>query len=71
MGQRQLRDCLPDDGQQRAGSLELELDRPCVHARAQSVGRTNAEGGKARELGVPRPPVRPEQELQDTDRRLP
>src|SRR5439155_13156848 len=70
MGERKLRDRLSDDGEQRAAPLERELDRSCVHSRAQGVRRTDAERGKRRQIAVTRLAVGSEEELERTDRRL-
>src|SRR5213595_2480201 len=68
--QRELRDRLSDHGEQRAGSLELELDRSSVPAAAQRLRGADTEGGEHGDLRFRRLSSRLEEELQGPYRRL-
>jgi hypothetical protein len=68
--ERELRDRLADDRQERAGALELDRQRPPPLARTQCVGRAHGEDAQTPEQRVVRAYALGEQELQRALRRL-
>ena len=70
VGERQLRDCLPDDRQQRLRALELVGERPAALACTEGVRRPHSEGGQARQERPVGVGLFGEDQLQGPERRL-
>ena len=70
VGERELRDRLADDGEERPRPLELGGEDARAGARAQRVRRADAERGEPAEELLRRRLVAAEQELKRPDGRL-